>query len=49
MFAKFVQFVEDVAGRVLGGIAVSVQFGNVLICIFLLWFGPTLVLAWMPR
>jgi hypothetical protein len=39
---------EKLTGVVLGGIAVSVQIGNVLVCVSILLLGPAFVLGLLP-
>jgi hypothetical protein len=45
MVIKFLKILENLAGGALGGIAISVQVGNVLICMAVLCFGPALILG----
>lgn len=36
MLAKIARLIEMITGSVLGGLAVSVQSGNVIVCVFCL-------------
>jgi hypothetical protein len=45
MLAKLMQLLEKLTGVILGGLAVSIQFGNALICIFILVLGPAFVIG----
>lgn len=44
MMAKSMRVFEKITGAILGGAAVSVQVGNLLICIFMLLLGPTYII-----
>lgn len=44
MVTKVARFMEKFTGSMLGGIAVSVQSGNVVVCILCILFGAGVVL-----
>jgi hypothetical protein len=43
MFSRLLHFLRQLSGALLGGIGISIQVGNILICIFLLMLGPAFV------
>lgn len=45
MVAKVARFVETFTGSMLGAIAVSVQSGNVVVCVICILFGADVVLT----
>jgi hypothetical protein len=49
MIAKSIRLVEKFSGSLLGGVAVSAQLGNVLVCVLILIAGPAFVLGLLPR
>lgn len=44
MLTKYARLMGNLAGSVLGTLAVSAQVGNVLICVLMVFFGPTIIL-----
>jgi hypothetical protein len=49
MVTQVAVLLEKLTGVVLGGIAVSVQIGNVLVCVSVLMLGPAFVLGLLPN
>lgn len=49
MFAKLIRLLEILSGSFLGGLAVSAQVGNVLICVLMLLAGPAFILGILTR
>lgn len=49
MLIKSINLIGKISGSLLGAIAVSVQVGNILICVMALFFGPAIVLRLMAR
>jgi hypothetical protein len=49
MTTKLVRAVKDFTGTLLGGIAVSVLAGNVLICVYVLLCGQGALLGHLPQ
>lgn len=48
MVISFMRLLEKLTGLLLGGLAISVQIGNILICIIAICFGPALVTGRLP-
>jgi hypothetical protein len=46
---NLMRLVGRLTGAILGGLAISVQIGNVLICVFLILLGPGLVITLLNR
>jgi hypothetical protein len=44
MIAKSMRLLEKITGAMLEGVAVSVQIGNFLICVFMLLLGPAFII-----
>lgn len=44
MINKLVHLLERLTGLLLGGLGVSVQVGNVLVCIVMMLLGPTFII-----
>lgn len=49
MATKLVRAMKDFTGTLLGGIAVGVLAGNVLICVYVLLFGQGAFLGQLPQ
>lgn len=45
MLSKLIRLIEMLSGSLLGGLAMSVQVGNVLICVLMLLAGPAFILG----
>lgn len=45
MLAPFMRLTEKFIGSLLGGLAVSAQLGNVLVCVVVVLFGPATALG----
>jgi hydrogenase/urease accessory protein HupE len=47
MLIKFARLTEVIAGYLLGSLAVSMPVGNILICVFVILFGPAFILGFL--
>jgi hypothetical protein len=47
--ARFMRVLERTSGTLLGSIAVSTQIVNILVCVFGIFVGPTVIVNYLAR